>query len=199
MKTDYLNKALEIVRNEVSGRGKSPEFGSLKYFLGVSNNISQSEVIRFGRKMEQWWSYIAEEKFTILDSGVQCINGDENKDIDLILGDDDNKIIYYYELKSNIQLDSEKQRATKTKVENVVSHLKKVWKGYTIEYGILFWSIFNNDDVSAGKGAIQYFINNGIPIVYPEDYFNLIGDDISSEEYYEFGRKLGEEIKNGQY
>lgn len=72
--------------------------------------------------------------------GIQKINN-KNKDVDLIFKDNINNIIYYRELKGNIELDTEKLPATINKCNEINLFLKKEYD-YQINFGILNWSIY---------------------------------------------------------
>jgi len=65
------------------------------------------------------------------------------KDIDLIFKDEINKIIYYRELKANIELDSEKLPATISKCKEIEKYLQEKYNSYKIDSGILNWSVYN--------------------------------------------------------
>ena len=58
----------------------------------------------------------------LLNCGIQKINN-KKKDVDLIFKDEIDKIIYYRELKGNIELDTEKLPATITKCKEIENSL----------------------------------------------------------------------------
>ena len=131
----------------------------------------------------------------LLNCGIQKINN-KNKDVDLIFKDEINKIIYYRELKGNIELDTEKLQATITKCKDINNSLKITYIDYTINYGILNWSVYNRKILTAGISNIKTFENGGIKIDHMEDFLNIININWCENDYYSYFREIGTKIKS---
>jgi len=122
-----------------------------------------------------------------MNCGIQKINN-KNIDVDLIFKDNLNKIIYYRELKGNIELDTEKLPATINKCNEINLYLKNNYD-YNINYGILNWSIYNRNNVNIT--TINIFEKNGIKIDHFEDLINIIQIDWNENDFYDYFIELG--------
>lgn len=171
--------------------------GSISYLLFGEKPSEQSICIKFGHFGE----FIAKEliklnpNLELLTCGIQVIN-DKKKDIDLIFKDEINKIIYYRELKGNIELDTEKLPATIEKCKEIEKSLQEKYKDYKIDCGILNWSVYNRKILKAGLSNIQFFENKGIKINHIEDFLNIIDIKWDEDDYYLYFRNIGKMIKN---
>ena len=171
--------------------------GSISYLLFGEKPSEQSICIKFGHFGE----FIAKEliktnsNFELLTCGVQVVN-DKKKDIDLIFKDEINKIIYYRELKGNIELDTEKLPATIEKCKEIEKSLEEKYKDYKIDCGILNWSVYNRKILKAGLSNIQFFENKGIKINHMEEFLNIIDIKWDEDDYYLYFRNIGKMIKN---
>jgi len=134
-------------------------------------------------------------KFELLTCGIQVIN-DKKKDIDLIFKDETNKIIYYRELKANIELDTEKLQATIAKCKEIEKYLETIYKKYKIDSGILNWSVYNRIILKNGLSNIRTFENNGIKINHMEDFLNIIQIKCTEDDYYLYFKNIGEMLNN---
>ena len=171
--------------------------GSISYLLFGEKPSEQSICIKFGHFGE----FIAKEliktnsNFELLTCGVQVVN-DKKKDIDLIFKDEINKIIYYRELKGNIELDTEKLPATIEKCKEIEKSLEEKYKDYKIDCGILNWSVYNRKILKSGISNIQFFENKGIKINHMEEFLNIIDIKWDEDDYYLYFRNIGKMIKN---
>jgi len=171
--------------------------GSISYLLFGEKPSEQSICIKFGHFGE----FIAKElikansNLELLTCGVQVVN-DKKKDIDLIFKDEINKIIYYRELKGNIELDTEKLPATIEKCKEIEKSLEEKYKDYKIDCGILNWSVYNRKILKAGLSNIQFFENKGIKINHMEEFLNIIDIKWDEDDYYLYFRNIGKMIKN---
>jgi hypothetical protein len=170
--------------------------GSIFHLFYGEKPSEQSINIKMGRLGE----YIAKEcinlhpSLELLICGVQSINN-KKKDVDLIFKDEINKIIYYRELKGNIELDTEKLPATITKCKEIENSLKTTYLGYTIDCGILNWSVYNRKILTAGLSNIKTFENGGIKIDHMEDFLNIINVYWNEDDYYSYFREIGTKIR----
>lgn len=180
------------VDNVLEGELTLTKPGSISYLLYGERPSEQSMNIKFGRLGE----FLSKEliktvhTFELLNCGVQKIN-DKKKDVDLIFKDEVNKIIYYRELKGNIELDTEKLPATITKCKEIENSLKTTYLDYTIDCGILNWSVYNRKILTAGLSNIKTFENGGIKIDHMEDFLKIIGVLWAEEDYYTYFNEIG--------
>lgn len=170
--------------------------GSISYLLHGKKPSEQSINIKIGKLGE----FISKEliksnpKLELLDCGIRKINN-KQKDVDLIFKDEANKIIYYFELKGNIQLDTEKLPATINKCKEIENSLKNQYSEYTIVCRILNWSIYNRKNLTAGISNIKTF-EKQIKIDHMEDFLNIINIVWKEEDYYLYFREIGIKINS---
>lgn len=169
--------------------------GSIEYLLNGKKPSRQSKNIKLGRLGE----YMSKEliklnsKLELMNCGIQNINN-KKKDVDLIFMDIEYKIIYYYELKGNIELDTEKLPATINKCKEIENSLKETYPDYKINCAILNWSVYDRKILTSGLSNIKAFENGGIKIHHMEDFFNTINIYWGEEDYYSFFREIGTKI-----
>ena len=169
--------------------------GSISYLLFGDKPSDQSISIKFGHMGE----YLSKElikanpTLELLTCGIQKINN-KNKDVDLIWKDDLVTTIHYFELKSNIELDTEKLPATINKCKEIKSSLEIDYPNYIINCGILNWSVYNRQQLTSGLSNIHYFEKAGIKIDHMECFLALINITWTAEDYYSYFRELGDLI-----
>lgn len=195
MKTIFTDKANEIIESIIKEQKRS-EPGSLPWLFWGDKVSEQSFYIKVGRNFEKWFKFVAEnsEGFELLPDGVtkEVLNG-ESKDIDFIVLNKTDKVVYYYELKSNLELDTEKLPATINKVNVIREYLTNMYPQYKIECGILHWAVYNRDILPKKYlGKIRQAEDKGVSIIYPTDLFTILNQDITEEEYY----KMFTDIRN---
>ena len=183
-------KALQSLKECFDKEKKKAKLTSLIKIWLDNPELSQSDLIAFGKKFENWVSVLASEKYEVLTLDkdlyitpkgefVEKMKG--NKDIDNLFIDHENNFVYYNEVKCNLKLDSEKKIATAEKVRYIEGHLKNIFPEYKIKARIL------NMAWEGKKRDIH-----GVPILYMKDYFSLIGlDKITEDEYNQMGKELG--------
>ncbi len=170
--------------------------GSISYMLYGEKPSEQSINIKLGKFGE----YLSKEliktnnNFELLLCGVQIVNN-KKKDIDLLFKDNVNNIVYYRELKGNIELDTEKLPATIAKCKEIEASLKNTYNTCTIDMGILNWSVYNRNILTSGLSNIKLFEKNGIKINHMEDFLSIINADWQENDYYMYFRELGNIIK----
>ena len=173
-----------------SGAQKKTNSNSLiKKWLG-NPALTQAEVIAFGKRYEKWLSCIVSEKYEVLTltkdlyitpEGQFTTKKKGNKDIDNLFIDHKNRIVYYHEVKCNLNLDSEKSKVTASKVRRIEEQLKGLYPGYDVRVSILNM---------AWEGTKKEM--HGVPIKYAKDYFAMAGLD-SLAWYNEMGKDLGKD------
>jgi hypothetical protein len=171
--------------------------GSISYLLYGEKPSDQSINIKFGHFGEIMAKELIKlnPNLELLTCGIHIIN-DKKKDIDLIFKDEINKIIYYRELKGNIELDTEKLPATIAKCKEIEKCLENKYKKYKIDSGILNWSIYNREILTAGLSNIKKFENKEIKINHMQDFLNIIDIEWSEDDFYSYFRKIGNLLKN---
>jgi hypothetical protein len=97
--------------------------------------------------------------------------------------------VYYFELKTNLNLDSEKNKATYDKINLVTEELKKIYPDKKV-YGNLLSTWFSRNDVTK---------SNKINITFMEELFELIGVKISSQEYYNLMKIFGSKLISNRF
>ena len=198
MKDTYIKKAEELIDGILENTTISHP-GGLPYLLFGNQPSTASLYIKIGRNFEKWFKYIVNDcGMEILPDGVvkNVIKG-KSKDIDLLFMDTKNKIVYYRELKSNIELDTEKLPATYNKIKTINEFLETEYTGYSIDSSLMTWAVY--DETSLPKkynSKIKQCNENNVNVTYPKDLFNILGADIDEETYYTFFRDLGKKIQN---
>ena len=162
--------------------GEKPSEQSINIKLGRFGEFLSKELIKTNDNLE------------LLNCGIQKIN-DNNKDVDLVFKDEKNKIIYYRELKGNIELDTEKLPATINKCKEIEKSFKIKYFDYTINSGILNWSVYNRRILKTGLSNIRTFENGGIKIDHMEDFLDIIDVNWNEDDYYLYFREIGNKIK----
>jgi hypothetical protein len=170
--------------------------GSISHLLYGEKPSEQSINIKLGRLGEFLSKELikANPNLELLTCGVQTINN-KKKDVDLIFKDETNKIIYYRELKGNIELDTEKLPATIGKCREIENALKTTHSDYAIDCGILNWSVYNRHILTAGLSNIKTFENGGIKIDHMEEFLGIIDIVWTEDDYYSYFRDIGTKIR----
>jgi hypothetical protein len=96
--------------------------------------------------------------------------------------------IYYFEVKMNLNLDTEKNKATFNKVNDVVGALKQMYPDTNV-YGNVLSSWYCEDDIKKSNTKNIYFI---------KDLFNLIGVELHKVHYYLIMKSLGKQLKSNK-
>lgn len=174
------------------------KLGSIIYLFFGEKPSDQSINIKLGRFGEFLSQELIKQNndFELLKCGVQNINNETKKtDIDLIFKNTTTKTIYYFELKGNIQLDTEKLPATLEKCKKIEKSLNNSNSDYTIVTGILNWSIYNRQKLTAGLSNIKTFENGGIQIYHMQDFLKILKINWIEDDFYSYFRELGDKIK----
>jgi len=210
LKTEKIIKE-EIEKFIISQREVKQTFtsvGSLKCLLYGPMPSLHSIVIKVGRWGERLFSRFIEEidGFDMLPTGLVPLGSDglkkkgkkERKDIDLAFRSPREKVIYYMEMKANIELDTEKLPATITKMKEIKEYLKKEYPEYTLNFYLLNWSLYSKEEYDGSKkhiAKITSFEKEGVPVFFPENLFNLLGVSCSKELYNSLMRDFGDKTK----
>ena len=195
MKKIYKTKAKEILQEILEVKTKSLP-GALPYFLFGEGKVSeQSLYIKVGRNFEKWFKFIVEDAGMILlpDGVVKNVIGGKSKDIDLLFKDEVEKVIHYREMKSNLELDTEKLPATYEKIQMITKYVEKQYSGYKVDSSLLHWSAYEPSILPTKyKTHTKKCNKRNVKVSYPIDLFDTLSVDISDTEYYNLFRELGE-------
>ena len=170
--------------------------GSLTYLLFGEKPSNQSINIKIGRLGE----YMSKEliktnsNLELMHCGVQKIN-EKKKDVDLLFKNETKKTIHYYELKGNIELDTEKLPATINKCKEIEKSLKETHSDYSIICRILNWSVYNRKILKAGLSNIKAFESKGMQIEHMEDFLKTIDIFWDENDFYSYFREIGKRIE----
>lgn len=156
-----------------------------------NNNLSQSQSIRFGQMFQKFlkeiikncgYELIHEELLDIYKTGSKTNKGKKDLDVCFIK---DNKI-YYYESKINLNLDSEKAKATDEKIKAIIKFLSSENPDKEIVGGLITCWWKNETDLP---------IKTKSPLCFIQDFFNILEiTDIDEQDYLELMREFGREI-----
>jgi hypothetical protein len=190
--TDIKQTGIEWVQNMLSSDMTYTKPGSLSFLLHGKRPSEQSISIKMGRFGEFLTKEMIKRKdnLELLTCGIQQINN-KKKDIDLIFKDEINKIIYYRELKGNIELDTEKIPATVDKCNEIKSSLQITYSDYFIDCAVLNWSVYNRSILTSGISNIKTFETGGIKIDHMSDFLRIVNIEWNEEEFYDYFRELG--------
>lgn len=197
--SEIKQNGFKWVEKMLEGELTSTKPGSISYLLYGAKPSEQSINIKMGRHGE-WLSkelIKINKNLELLICGVQKINN-KKKDVDLIFKDERIKTIYYRELKGNIELDTEKLPATISKCKEIENSLKISYPDYIINCGILNWSVYNRNILTAGLSNIKSFENGGIKIDHMGDFLGIIDIIWNEDDYYGYFREIAKQIDNKQ-
>jgi hypothetical protein len=107
--------------------------------------LSQSDCIKLGYALERIF-YDIIIQFTHL-KDIKPKNKKGNKEKDHLFCDEKKKIIYYSELKSNLNLDTEKSKSTYNKCLDIFGELKQKYPYYNIKWCIVGCKYINNKHI----------------------------------------------------
>ena len=188
-------KVKDIKENHIT----MTEPGSLKYLMFGSELSEQSIQIKMGKIGEDMIKYIINETdgLELLKCGVQIIHGgSKKKDLDLIWKDEKNKIIYYREVKGNVDLDSEKLPATLEKIKEIIKeYIIPNYPDYNINTGIFTWSIYDREPIKTKLSKIKKCEEQNIKVEHPKELFNLLNFNWDKKDYLDFFREVGKYIR----
>lgn len=194
----YFKKAEEIIDSIMENTTMSQP-GGLPYLLFGNQPSTASLYIKIGRNFEKWFKYIVEDcGMELLPDGViKDVIGGESKDIDLLFMDTFNKVVYYRELKSNLELDTEKLPATYEKIKKITEYLRSEYPSYRIDSSLMTWAVFEKSDLPKKYNSkIKKCSDNNVLVSFPSDLFELVGAGIDSTTYWDIFRKLGKKIQS---
>jgi hypothetical protein len=152
-----LIKNNKYIRDTKSNKNKDE--CSLKYLVDI--DLSQSDCIKLGVGVEKFMSDLV-IKFNKSLINIRAKNSKGSKETDLLFLDSKKRIVYYAELKTNINLDTEKSKVTSEKCIGLVNTLRCKYPDHEIRWCLL---------------AVRYFSKAKIPITLKNKY-TIISDNL---------------------
>lgn len=133
----------------------------------IYRDLSQSDCIKLGTGIEKVLVDCILRQNVMLEN-IKQKNKKGVKERDHLFQDDVNKIIYYAELKSNLNLDTEKCKSTSAKCSQLVDELKKEFIDYHIDLSLV---------------GLRYFHTKDIPKVISNKYVSIQENVVGINDY----------------
>lgn len=167
---------------------KKKDINSLSYL--IRRELSQSDCIKLGTGLEKIFYDIVLQYTNLID--IKPKNKKGKKEKDHLFCDEINKIIYYSEFKSNINLDTEKSKSTYQKCLNIVNELEEKYSDYTIKWGLVACRYISNVAIPNKLKHKYVIIKKNLFGI--NDYLNLlnINKNFTSTSYSKFVNKLAD-------
>jgi hypothetical protein len=188
LELDLIIKNNNYIKNCKSNKNK--DIDSLSYL--ISRELSQSDCIKMGNGLEKIFYDIVLYHTKLKD--IKPKNKKGKKEKDHLWCDEDNKIIYYAEFKSNINLDTEKSKSTYEKCQNIVIELKKKFPEYDIKWCLVCCRYINNINIPNKLKYKYNTIKNNLFGV--NEYLSLLNINLSFtfSRYCNFLNKIADEM-----
>ncbi len=195
MEKEIFKKILLTEENIDYLKDEKIESWNIKKLLGIK--LSQSQSIKFGFVFQDLvkkliisaGGVIIDKKFIdIYNTGNSGKKNKGLKDVDILFSM--NNIIYYFEMKTNLNLDSEKSKSTDIKVADITNWVIANYPDNIVKAGVLScW--FKKEP------NLEVKVKN---VFYMEDLFGSLNINITREEYYsvmaEYGKCILERTSN---
>ena len=159
---DIINKNVYINKCKSN---KNKDINSLSYFY-ADLNLSQSDNIKVGNGLEKLLIDIVKKNIELKDIKKKNIKG--IKERDNIFMDEKKKKIIYAELKSNLNLDTEKSKDTVKKCEEIEKEIKKEYPEYEISMNLV---------------GLRYYKKEIIPEIIKKKYEKICKNVIGVNDY----------------
>jgi hypothetical protein len=187
-----------ITKNILNSKQCFTNYGSLNYLLFGKQPSYQSIVIKMG----YFGQFIIKEiiqsntDFELIKCGVQQLNN-VKKDVDIAFIDKVNNVLWYFEMKSNIDLDTEKIDATITKCNQITSFYKENNPNLIVNYGLLHWSVYDDTNLQSNiKHKINMFCERGVKVYHMYEFMQILPFNWEKEDYYNYFLDIGKIIRN---
>lgn len=122
---------------------KSKDICSLSSLIKMP--LSQSDCIKLGIGCEKLFCDIILKNTNC--TNIKRKNKKGQKETDHLFCDEEKKVIYYAELKANINLDTEKSKSTYQKCLQIVDELKEEYPGYEIKWCLLAFRFIDYEKI----------------------------------------------------
>lgn len=150
---------------QASVSNKTKDINSLSSL--IHRDLSQSDCIKLGTGIEKVLvdCLLAQNPNLV---NIKQKNKKGVKERDHLFKDEENKIIHYAELKSNLNLDTEKCKSTSGKCIQIVEELKKEFVDYHIDLSLV---------------GLRYFYTKDIPKIISNKYISIQENVVGINEY----------------
>jgi len=177
-----LKKCLLTEDNVGVMKSKPQTHKNISTLLGV--NLTQSQKIRFGKSVFEPFvkNIITSVGGNVCDVHMIVMPNGKKKDVDLFFEYDGT--FYYFEIKCNLNLDSEKSKVTDQKIIEITNKLSEKYDN--IVSGCLTCWFDSENVVNKLKTKIYHM----------KDFFDIFNLDIEKDEYYDTFKEFGKLIKN---
>ena len=167
-----------------SNKQKDPD--SLSYLIDI--DMTQSDKIKLGTGCEKLLSDIILKKTSF--ENIKKKNKKGKKETDHLFVDNVEKKIYYAELKGNLNLDTEKSKATYKKCLSIVEELKKEYKDYEVKWCLVNLRYLDYDNIPATTSKKYDIIKDNVFGI--NQYLELLNIKIifNDATYKEFLNKI---------
>jgi len=161
---------------------KKKDFNSLSYLIDIT--LSQSDSIKLGIAMEKLLVDIIINKNSNLENIKLHNNIKGISEKDHLFKNELKKEIYYAEIKSNLNLDTEKSKATSVKCLKILDELKAEYKDYNVKMYLVGIRYISKTQISKVINNKYTIIKNNL--VGINEYFNELNIDynFSNEDNY---------------
>lgn len=191
---DDLKKTID--KNEYIKKcssNKEISVDSLSYLVS-DMNLSQSDKIKMGTGIEK----ILRDFIVNYNKNLENIRTEKKlkkgeKEKDHIFKDKKNKIIYYAELKSNLNLDTEKSKSTSEKCLLIEQELKEKYIGYTIKMYLVNLRYLDKKNIP--ELILNKYPNISSNICGLNEYLNNLGVDYTFKDEKEYAIFLNHLVK----
>lgn len=166
---------------------KNGKYPALYKWLNTAN-FDQSKKLKSGYYVQSFMIELvkhAPKNYVVITDKYSVISNGEEKEADLLAKLPQQLVIVYREVKTNVNLDSEKMPATVAKIADISGALQKTYHDHEINSGLL-----NPCWLSSGS-------HNNVSIEGFNDFITILGyTELTVEEHAEIGNTLGEIIRN---
>ena len=175
-KYEEIDIDVDIITNMLSSCMSSPKINSKMRdptslsFL-VDREMTQSQCIRLGIEIETTLRNFITQETSF--ENIRPKNKKGNKERDHLFCDHENKIIYYAELKANINLDTEKSKSTYKKCLSIVEELKIEYPEYDVKWCLLALRYIDNTKIPNNMKKRYSSISENLFGI--NDYFKMLG------------------------
>ncbi len=148
----------------------------------LGTELNQSQNIKFGKVFEQFIKNVVNVvKGEVIDIHFIDMPNGKVKDVDILF--ELNDVVYYFEVKCNLNLDSEKSKVTDQKIIKITNQLSKKYDNI-VSGCLTCW--FD------GVGVINKLETK---VYFMRDFLKIVGLTVSEEEYYNIFKELGKIIE----
>jgi hypothetical protein len=171
---------------------KKKDENSLKNLLTDDFNITQSQCIKLGFALEKVIFDIIQSNKDFENLKQKAVKGE--KELDLVFRHIPTNTIFYAELKSNLNLDTEKAPETQKKCLNIQKQLKEKYPNCIIDISLVGLTFFEKYDIK--RSVINKYDKIKEYVVGLNDFFQKLNISIfeTRENHKEFVNQLASKM-----